>query len=174
MSIHANLSPEAQARLNAQQRNSRISSAIIAILSIVVIAMVLSIFLLPPIFQQSPTVKVIHDPGITDDPPIKPRPVANPLKRKPTPPAASAAQTRVIEAHTVSTVSIPVPDVAVMAPSADYGDGDDFGLGVSGDTFGGGLGSKAYLVTSASAVPPPTAWRASFPKAARPSAKTPW
>jgi hypothetical protein len=140
MSIHANLSPEAQERLNAQQRNSTISSAIIAILSIVVIAMVLSIFLLPPIFQQSPTVKVIHDPGITDDPPIKPSPVANPLKRKPTPPAASAAQTRVIEAHTVSTVSIPVPDVAVMAPSADYGDGDDFGLGGSGDTFGGGPG----------------------------------
>lgn len=140
MSIHANLSPEAQERLNAQKRNSTISSAVIAILTIVVIALVLSIFLLPPIFQQSPTVKVIHDPGITDEPPIKPHPVADPLKRKPTPPAASASQTRVIAVQTVSTVSIPVPDVVVLAPSADYGDGDDFGLGGSGDVFGGGPG----------------------------------
>ena len=140
MSIHANLSPEAQERLNAQNRNSTISSAVIAILTIVVIALVLSIFLLPPIFQQSPTVKVIHDPGITDEPPIKPRPVADPLKRKPTPPAASSAQTRVIAVQTVSTVSIPVPDVVVMEPSADYGDGEEFALGGNGDDFGGSSG----------------------------------
>ena len=147
MSIHANLSPEAQERLNAQKRNSTISSAVIAILTIVVIALVLSIFLLPPIFQQSPTVKVIHDPGITDEPPIKPHPVADPLKRKPTPPAASASQTRVIAVQTVSTVSIPVPDVVVLAPSADYGDGDDFGPRGVGDSIGSGPRFEGNLAT---------------------------
>jgi hypothetical protein len=154
MSIHANLSPEAQERLNAQQRNSTISSAIIAILTIVVIALVLSVFLLPQILQQTDGFKVIHVPPHIDKPDDKPPTVANPLKRKPTPPASSASQTRVIAAQTVSTVSIPVPDVTVMAPSADYGDGEDFGPGGVGEGFDGGSGFQGIPVTMRSRCSP--------------------
>ncbi len=135
MSIHANLSPEAQERLNAQQRNSTISSAVIAILSIVVIALVLSVFLLPSILKETVIITYTPPPR-TVDPPIKPNSVANPLHRNPTPPAASATQTRVIVAHTLSTISIPAPEVSVMAPSADYGDGEDYGPGGDGDGIG--------------------------------------
>ncbi len=135
MSIHAHLSLEAQERLNAQQRNSTISSAIIAILTIVVIAMVLSVFLLPSILKETVIITYAPPPRPVDLP-IKPNPVANPLHRNPTPPAPSATQTKVIVAHTLSTISIPAPEVPVMAPSADFGDGEYYGPGGDGDGIG--------------------------------------
>ncbi len=141
MSIHANLSPEAQERLNTQQRNSTISSAIIAILMVVVVALVLSVFLLPGILKESVIITYEPPRGLVD-PPVKPRTAANSLHRNPTPPAASAAQTRVIAVNTPSALSIPVLDVVVMAPSLDYGNGEDFGPGGAGELFDGGPGFK--------------------------------
>ena len=140
MSIHAHLSPEAQARLDAQNRNSTISSVVIAILSIVVIALLLALKLLPDILKPAPDIQAIYVRPVIDEPNPKPRSIADPLKRNPTPPAASPSPVKVIAAQTVSTLSIPSPDVAVLAPSLDYGDGEDFGIGGSGDAFGGGPG----------------------------------
>ncbi|MFM2171751.1 MAG: hypothetical protein RI957_1980, partial [Verrucomicrobiota bacterium] len=48
MSLHAQLSPEAQARLDAMKRNSTISSIIIAILSIVLIGLLLAFIFIQP------------------------------------------------------------------------------------------------------------------------------
>jgi hypothetical protein len=137
MSIHATLSPEAQERLNAQQRNSTISSAIIALLSVVVIALVLSIFLLPEILKPMDGIEATYVPAKKDDPNDKPPVVDHSLKRKPTPPAPSSAQLKALAAHTLSPVSIPVPDEVVTAPSLDFGIGDDFGPGGIGDGIGG-------------------------------------
>ena len=49
MSLHAQLSPEAEARLRAQQRNSTITSIIISILSVVLIGILLLWILLPTV-----------------------------------------------------------------------------------------------------------------------------
>ncbi|MEJ6573269.1 MAG: hypothetical protein QNL39_14905, partial [Akkermansiaceae bacterium] len=56
MSLHAQLSPEAQARLHAQQRNSTITSIIISLLMVVLIGLVLLYLLLPPIDNFTPEI----------------------------------------------------------------------------------------------------------------------
>jgi len=124
MSIHAIPSEEAQATLLKQKRVSTVSSVFIAALSIVIIFLVLGIFLLPGMKIDLPGFKVV--PGVTViDPPPEPPTVRTNFKRNPSPP--SATQAPVIVAPTLSPVSIPVPDVTVTAPSADLGNGQDFG-----------------------------------------------
>ena len=138
MSIHAHLSEEAQARLNAQKRNSTISSALIAVLVVVILTLTLSLFFLPQVFQEKEDFVVRSVPAKPDKPDTKPPTTANQLRPKPTPPARSSASARVLAVQTVSALSIPVTDYVVMTPSADYGDGEDFGPGGIGDGPGGG------------------------------------
>ena len=56
MSLHAQLSPEAQARLQAQQRNSTITSIIISILSILLVGIILLYWFLPVIENVTPDI----------------------------------------------------------------------------------------------------------------------
>ena len=67
MSLHAQLSPEALKRLNAQRRNSTISSIVISILTIVLIALSLGLYLLPQITKDVP-VAVIYETPEADEP----------------------------------------------------------------------------------------------------------
>lgn len=127
MSIHAHLSEEAQASLNAQKRNSTISSIVISVLVIVILFLVLGIFLLPSIAKPD-------GPGVTwvpgddrKDPVVEKPLVRTTLRQNPSPP--SHAMTRVLVANTVSNSAIPVPDTVKVAPSADFGDGDGDGFG---------------------------------------------
>ncbi len=141
MSIHAQISEEAQARLNAQKRNSTISSIVISVLVIVLIFLVLGIFLLPNIIKETPTI-VTYSASLNDDTQIQERKVSNQIQRKPSAPTNS--MTKVIAANSSSPTAIPVPDVDVVTPSADFGDGEDFGggWGEAGDTgSGGGFGA---------------------------------
>lgn len=147
MSIHVNLSPEVQARLNAQKRNSTISSAVIAILSVVVIGLLLALKMLPALLSPVVEIKAIYIPSTKDTPKDNPPIVDNSLKRNPTPPASSPSAVKAIAAQTVSTISIPVPDVVMMAPSLDYGDGTDFGPGGVGDGIGGAKGFEGIPAT---------------------------
>jgi hypothetical protein len=136
MSIHAHLSEEAQARLNAQKRNSTISSIVISALVVVLIFLVLGIFLLPEIVktQDGFGARYIRPP---DEPegPDKPK-VKVPTAQKPA--APSDTMTRVVLANTFSSISIPTPDIDIMTPSVDFGDGEDFGDGFYGDGPGDG------------------------------------
>ena len=139
MSIHAHLSEEAQARLNAQRRNSTISSIIIAILVIVLISLVLGIFLLPNIIKETPTI-VTYAASLNEETEQQSKKVNTQIQRKPS--APSNSMTKVIASNSVSPTAIPVPEIDVVTPSADFGDGEDFGGGwgdgsVSG-TGGGG------------------------------------
>lgn len=134
MSLHIKLSPEAQAKLNDQKRNSKIASLIISFLVITVILLSLGVFLLPVIMKESPTIvtyaatveKVIED---------KPKQTTDILKRKPSAPSSSVAP--VIASSAPAAESIPVPDVEVVE-SVDFGDSNDFGSGWGeGMDFGG-------------------------------------
>lgn len=142
MSIHAQLSPEAQARLAAQRRNSTITSVVISVLVIVMLGLVLGYFLLPNLIKENPTIVTYQANEIKEKEP-EPEKVKNAIQRKPSSPSSSMV--KVIAATTTSTVSIPVPDVVVTTESVDFGDGEDFGGGWgSGDGFGKGGGASFF------------------------------
>jgi hypothetical protein len=126
MSLHAQPSPEAQARLDAQQRNLTISSVAIAVLSLSLLGLVLGYVLM----------EVVLTPTNLPHAYIKerePEEISKPDKLHPSvtrkPAAPSAHRAPVIVSHTMADVTIPVVDIPVDSPSLMLGDGDDFGLG---------------------------------------------
>lgn len=137
MSIHAQLSDEAQARLDAQKRNSTILSMVIAGLSIVLILLVLGLLLLPAVVTETPTI-VTYSSSITEDPDIREKKVNSQIQQKPSAPSNSMA--RVIASNAQSNVAIPVPEMDMNTVSTDFGDGEDFGggWGDAGDSGAGG------------------------------------
>jgi hypothetical protein len=137
MSIHAHLNQEAQARLAAQRRNSTITSIVISMLVMLLIFLVLGIFFIPNVFKDSPTI-VTYAGSLTEDNKIQEKKVSSNIQRKPSAPANSMS--KVIASKAPSPTSIPVPDINVVTPSADFGDGEDFGSGWggAGDGFGDG------------------------------------
>ena len=136
MSLHAQLSPEAQARLHAQQRNSTITSIIISILTVLLIGILLLWILLPTVENFTPEI-VSYQSNVEDDQKITKREMTRAVERKPSAPSSSMA--KVIAANTTSLTAVPIPDVDVPDPSTDFGDGNDFADGWgSGDEEGGG------------------------------------
>lgn len=137
MSLHAELSPEARRRLHAQRRNSTISSTIIALLTVSLIAILLGIVLLPRLTEEVPTI-VTYPPSIVEESQQEQRKVSTLVNRKP--PSPSSSMARVIAANTTSPTAIPVPELDVTTPSLDFGSGSDFGEGWDGTGAGEGSG----------------------------------
>ena len=137
MSLHAQLSPEALARLQAQKRNSTISSLVIALLVIVLIGLVLGLFLLDKI-EEEPVVIVTYSYEQEKEKPEKKVPKET-VQKKPSSPSASVA--KVITSAAVADVAIPVPEVEVTTPSLDFGESSDFGSGWGSGTGGNGFQS---------------------------------
>ena len=138
MSLHAQLSPEALARLEAQRRNSSISSIVIAVLTLTLMGLVLGFILLPSLFKETPTI-VTYAATLTEETDLNEKKINTSTDRRPSSPSSSMA--KVIAANTTSPIAIPVPDVDTPNPSVNFGDGDDFGNGWgSGDGDGGGGG----------------------------------
>lgn len=136
MSIHAQLTPEAQAKLAAQQRNSTISSVVISALVLVLMAMILYfIFLAPTLIETSSVISYQGDPDSEEK--IEQKKINTNTQRKPSAPSSSMA--KVIASSAPSNVSIPVPENDTPDPSTDFGMADDFGDGWGdGDEAGGG------------------------------------
>ncbi len=149
MSIHAKLSPEAEARLAAQRRNSTITSAIIALLMIVIVGLVLGLVLLPNMVKETPVI-VTYQSDVTKEKEPNPEKVKTTVQRKPS--APSSSMVKVIASASVSDISIPVPDVVVDVQAVDFGDGNDFGGGWGdGDGFGSGGGGATFFNQSVKA-----------------------
>jgi hypothetical protein len=142
MSIHAQLSPEALQRLQQQRRNSTISSFVVAILFVVLIALILGIFLLPNISKEVPVI-VTYASSLDEETKVEEKKVTTKVMRKPSSPSSSMA--KVIAANTQSPTSIPVPEDIVNTPSLDFGDGDDFGAGWGDGSGTGGGGGFAGI-----------------------------
>lgn len=140
MSLHAQLSPEAQARLAAQRRNSTISSLVISLLVLALIAVILLIISLAMPNKEIPSI-VSYSAGSEAEDDLQQRKVQTTTQRKPSSPSSSMA--KVIASATASPTAIPVPEVDVPDPSTSFGDGDDFGdgWGDGGDGAGGGFGN---------------------------------
>jgi hypothetical protein len=137
MSLHAKLSPEAQARLEQQRRMSTVSSIVISLLFIVLVALILAFVFLPSYNKETPVI-VTYTGNTDDDQQIEEKKLTNSVQRKPSAPASSRA--KVIAANTTSPTAVPVPDVDVPQPTTDFGDGDDFGEGWGSGGDGGGGG----------------------------------
>lgn len=137
MSLHAQLSPEAQARLQAQRRNSTISSVIISILVLVLVCLALAFVFLDPFVKETPVI-VSYQGTIPQDEQIEVKKMNNSVERKPSAPSSSMA--KVIAAATTSPTAVPVPEIDVPDPSMDFGNGDDFGDGWGSGGEGGGGG----------------------------------
>ena len=135
MSLHAQLSPEAQARLAAQRRTSTITSLIIAILSMVLIGVILLIIAMKFQKDEIPELISYSAEGIEEED-LQVRKVQTQTQRKPSAPTSSMA--KVIAADTATPTAIPVPEIDVPDPSLDFGDGDGFG-----DGWGDGADSGA-------------------------------
>ena len=142
MSLHAQLSPEAQARLDAMKRNSTISSIVIAILSIVLIGLLLAFLFTSPMFRETPVI-VTYTAATQPEEVQEIKKMSTSTKQKPSAPSSSSA--KVIATSTPSDIAIPVPDVEVTEPSVDFGSGDDFGNGwSSGNDSGMGGGASFF------------------------------
>lgn len=141
MSIHAQLSPEAEMLLRKQELKSRILSAIIACLGIVLIAGVLAIFAIPMMTMDTPTI-VTYSAQLDETRDIQETKVVRQTQRKPSAPAQHMA--KVIAANTSAPTAVPVPDVMPAEPSQNYGDNDDFGQGWGDDAFEAGGGASFF------------------------------
>lgn len=144
MSRHAKVTPEAEQKLRNQKRNSTISAIIISLLSFALIVAILFYIALSPLFKNTEEMVTYNSGGENEEPITKPE-MTNQVEKKPSSPAASMA--KVIAASTPSATSIPVPDVTVVEPSLDFGDGNDFGDGWgsgSGNGAGGGGGFSFF------------------------------
>lgn len=150
MSIHVKFSPEALERLKAQQKRSQILSLVIAFLSIILIAGILSIFALPMIMMDAKTI-ITYEATSEKEEEIEQKKVTKMQPRNPSAPAQNMA--KVIATNTTATISIPVPDIAMAEPSISFGDAVDFGqgwgdegTGTTGSLFGRKITSKVLGV----------------------------
>ncbi len=135
MSLHAQLSAEAQAKLDAQKRNSTISSIIIALLICALLVAILFYIALSPLFKNTEEMVTYSSGSESEEKIVKPE-MNNDVEKNPASPSSSMA--KVIAANTPSATAVPVPDQLVTEPSLDFGDGDDFG-----DGWGSGSGNGA-------------------------------
>ena len=141
MSLHAQLSPEAQARLAAQRRTSTITSLIIAILMMTLIGVILLIIAMKFNKDEIPELISYSAENIEEEE-LDVRKVQTQTQRKPSAPSSSMA--KVIAANSASPTAIPVPEIDVPDPSLNFGDGDGFGDGWgdgSDSGAGGGFGN---------------------------------
>ncbi|MFP6881739.1 MAG: prenyltransferase/squalene oxidase repeat-containing protein [Roseibacillus sp.] len=139
MSLHAQLSPEAEAKLEAQKRNSVITSVVISLLVLALIILVLLFILLPSLLLSSPSL-VTYQAGMPDEDKMERKEITDQIQRKPSAPSSSMA--KVIASSTPSPTAVPVPETDAE-PNLDFGSGDDFGAGwgSGGDGGGGGFGN---------------------------------
>ncbi|MDP4623527.1 MAG: hypothetical protein NWT08_00175 [Akkermansiaceae bacterium] len=142
MSIHAQITEEAQQRLAKQKRVSTISSFLIAIMTIILIALVLGFFLLPNLGKDDVQIVTYKSNMVDENEPVAEKVKTN-VQRKPTAPSSSPVKT--IVATTTSPTSIPTVDAVETVEALEFGDGDDFGTGWGdGTDFGSGGGASFF------------------------------
>ncbi len=145
MSIHAKLSPEAAKRLQVQRRRSQVLSIVIACLSLILVAGVLSIFALQVMVKEPPVI-VTYSVSMDEEKEVQKKKMPQKVQRKPSSPAPN--NTKVIAAAISAPMAIPVPDVSMPEQSIDFGADGDFGQGWSEGTKGTTGGLFGLQVTS--------------------------
>lgn len=135
MSLHANLTPEARARLQTQRRNSTVSSIAITLLAVILLGLTLGYVLLDRAFKENDAVVLIQRPIELPDPVLQPRlrPVT---EHKPA--APSANNQRLVVARNAGPVVVAVAEQPPREPSLYPGEGNDLDIGNGWDGTGPG------------------------------------
>lgn len=142
MSLHVEISDEARQKLAKEKRISTITSCVIAIMTLLLIALILGFFLLPNLGKEDVQIVTYKSNTIDEDEPVAEKVKTN-VQRKPT--APSNAPVKTIVASTSSPTSIPTVDAVEAVESLEFGAGDDFGTGWGDGTgFGGGGAQTAF------------------------------
>lgn len=139
MSLHVQITQEAQAALAAQKRNSTVSSLIIAVLTLFLIGLLMFIIALTVEVKTPPEI-ISYAAGVEDAEVIEKQQTSTQVERKPS--APSSSMSKVIASSMPSANSVPVPDIDMAEPSVSFGNGDDFGEGW-GDDQGWGSGGSS-------------------------------
>ncbi|MEP4076476.1 vWA domain-containing protein [Haloferula sp.] len=139
--------PEQEAKLHRQRRNSMLTSVFIALLVMVLIGLILGFILLPSFLKETPVMVSYSAPTQEDDQIEQKKKTA--IQAKPS--APSSSQSKIIAANTASNLAIPVPELEFDANevSLEFGSGDDFGAGwAMGDGNGTGGGGTTFFKQS--------------------------
>jgi hypothetical protein len=132
MSLHATITPETQAKLDAQKRNASISSVIIAFLICSLIVAILFYIALKPFLKTQEPMVTYNSVSQVIKEPVRPEHRDN-VQKKPT--SATSNANNVIVRNIPSPVAVTVTDVTL--PSLDFGDSSDFGTaGGEGNNIG--------------------------------------
>ena len=144
MSIHIELSEEAKRKLEKDKKVSTISSLVVAVMTIFLLALILGLFILPNFTKEEVQIVTYTANSTKDDEPVAEKVKTN-VQRKPS--APSSAPVKTIVAATTSVTSIPTVDAVEPVESIEFGAGDDFGAGWgsgSGSGSGGGGTQTAF------------------------------
>lgn len=138
MSYHARLSPEAEARLKAQRRQSNLASIGISLLVVLLLGLALALFVFPPLLRETPVIVSYSAPSVPEQS-LEPKKQTRSRQSKPS--APSSAMSKVIAANVAAPTAVPVPEVTVPELSLEFGSGDDFGSGFGNGWGDGGSGN---------------------------------
>ncbi len=150
MSIHIDLTPEAEAALRRQKLASSLTSAVVTVLTVVLIGLAFTIILIAPFDIKQPEVIIYSSPSMQEQPAEKP--LNRVTQNKPSPPSSSASASRMIVTSTAAQVAIPTPDFE--SDSLDFGAGDSqgFGFGWGNEGNGAGMGGSSIGFGSTQAI----------------------
>ncbi|MGJ8671356.1 hypothetical protein [Rubritalea sp.] len=132
MSLHANLSTEAQLALESQKKKSTFYSIIISILICALLVIILSILVMATVSKKTPEL-VSYSMGVAETESIEKPEIVNEVARTP---SAPSQMTSVIASSAAASMSIPTVDFSLDTASIEFGAGEDFGDGIDGDLFG--------------------------------------
>lgn len=125
MSHHAQLSPQAHDRYQAQRRSSTVLSIVISILSVALVGLLLAFLILElPAAIIDPI--IVYRRDLIDEPPPRPKQLNTHRKPNPAPGGASVA---IIVVNSTSEAAVPRPDVT-PAESVPFGNGEGIGIGI--------------------------------------------
>ena len=128
MSLHVELSPEAQEKLKKQAQKSTIVSLLIAFVVISLMGVVLGLLTILIPAKEVETIISYQAPVVEEETNDEPK-VRVQQRQVPTPPSAASAVANVITTTAPTSVSIPDTNSMTNVESPDFGSMDDFGMG---------------------------------------------
>jgi hypothetical protein len=125
MSLHVT-NAEAEALIRRQRKISVMTSWVISLLTVFLILLVFSLFMLAPMTKEVPVI-VTYETSKVEEPTNEQQ--KKTITKETKPAAPSPTRVNVIVAQTVSPTMVPTEDVDISTPALDFGSGDDFGDG---------------------------------------------
>lgn len=144
MSIVSNYTNrDMSARIRRERRVATVCSLVISLLVVTLLGVILALYLLPALNLGGGDPVVAYSVKEEKEEKVDSPEVTRQVQRQTSAPSQSLA--KVITASVDSPVAIPVPDVVVDSPSADFGNDGDFGDGWGSGGSGDGMGGTTFF-----------------------------